>query len=240
MLTNNTFVRGSGVWKFNNSLLLYTDFVKKLEIYIENVKPNPQVMSSFSDNSKREFLKYEIRRFSISFSKNLAKTERIIKTNLENRIKTLEQNFKNEEDLDAYNLRKVELENIYDKKAEGAEIRSKYEWYQHEGKPAKFFLSLQKQKAINTTARHLIDDTKDITDLKEIKACICKFYKNLFKKNVSKSDSEKESFLNSISVPNLSSERFDICESEITEKDLITAFKSMPNGKSKGHDGQTK
>ena len=58
--------------------------------------------------------------------------------------------------------------------------------------------------------------------------------------NVYKSDSEKKQFLNSIALPNLTSKSFDICESEITEKDLITALKSMPNGKSPGHDGLTK
>ena len=31
-----------------------------------------------------------------------------------------------------------------------------------------------------------------------------------------------------------------MCEIEITEKDLITAVKSMPNGKSLGHDALTK
>ena len=49
-----------------------------------------------------------------------------------------------------------------------------------------------------------------------------------------------ESFLNSIALPNLNSKSFDICESEITEKDLITALKSMTIGKSPGHDGLTK
>ena len=67
-------------------------------------------------------MKFEIGKFSISFSKNLAKTDQITQTNLENRIKTLEQNFKNEEDFNSYNLCKLEFENIYDKKAEGANI----------------------------------------------------------------------------------------------------------------------
>ena len=135
---------------------------------------------------------------------------------------------------------KLELENIYDKKAEGAKIRSKCEWYQHGEKPTKFFLNLEKQKAINTTVRHLIDDDEDINDLKKINACICKFYKNLFKKNVSKLDSEKESFLNSIALPNLTSKCFDVCESEITEKDLITVLKTVSNCKPPEHDGLTK
>ena len=184
--------------------------------------------------------KYEIRKFSISFSKNLAKTEQITQKIFENRIKTLEQKLKNEKYFNGYNLCKLELKNCMIQKTEGATIRSKCEWYHHGEKPTKFFLNLEKQKAINTTVRHLIDDGKDITDLKEINACICKFYKNLFKKNVSKSDSERESFLNSIALPNFNSKSFDICESEITEKDLITALKSMTIGKSPGHDGLTK
>ena len=85
-VNNDTYACGSGVWKFNNSLLLNTLFVKKLKNHIEIVKSNLQENSSFSDHSKWEFWKYEIRKFSISFSKNLAKIERIIQTNLENRI----------------------------------------------------------------------------------------------------------------------------------------------------------
>ena len=135
---------------------------------------------------------------------------------------------------------KLDLDNIVDKKTEGAIICSKCGWYQHGEKLTTFFLNLEKQNTTYTTAGHLIDDDKDITDLKEINACTCKFYKKLFKKNVSKSDSEKKSFLNSIALPNLTSKSFDICESEITEKDLITALKSMPYGKSPGHDGLTK
>ena len=77
-------------------------------------------------------MKYKIRKFSVSFSKNLAKTERIMQTYLESRIKTMEQNFKNEENFNAYSLCKLELENIYDKIEEGAKIRSKCEWYQHD------------------------------------------------------------------------------------------------------------
>ena len=34
---------------------------------------------------------------------------------------------------------------------EGAKIRSKCKWHQHGEKPTKFFLNLEKQKAINTT-----------------------------------------------------------------------------------------
>ena len=110
------------------------------------------------------------------------------------------------EDFNTYDL--CQLENIYDEKTEGSKIRSKCQWYQHGEKPTKLFLNLEKQKAINTTIRHLTDDAK-VDEFKLIKACICKFYKNLFKKNVCKLDSERESFLNRIALPNLNSKSFD-------------------------------
>ena len=63
-----------------------------------------------------------------------------------------------------------------------------FEWYEHGEKPTKFVWNIEKQKAINTKVRHLIDDAKDISDLNKVNACTCKFCKNLFKKNVSKSE----------------------------------------------------
>ena len=49
---NDIFARRSGVWKFNNSLLLNTEFVKKLKTHIKTVKSNLQENSSFSDHWK--------------------------------------------------------------------------------------------------------------------------------------------------------------------------------------------
>ena len=74
------------------------------------------------------------------------------------------------EDFNAYNLCKLDLDNIVDKKTEGAIICSKCGWYQHGEKLTTFFLNLEKQNTTYTTAGHLIDDDKDITDLKEINA----------------------------------------------------------------------
>ena len=121
-----------------------------------------------------------MRKCSISFSNNLGKIERIIQTNLGDRIKTLEQNLKNEEDFNADNLCKFELKKIYEEKTGGAKNHGKCECYQHGEKPRKFFLNLEKQKAMNATVRHLIDDDKDINDVKEINTCISKFYKQSF------------------------------------------------------------
>ena len=54
-VNNDTFPRGSDVWKFNNFLLLNTAYVKKLKIDIEIGKSNLQENSPFSGHSKWEF-----------------------------------------------------------------------------------------------------------------------------------------------------------------------------------------
>ena len=69
---------------------------------------------------------------------------------------------------------------------------------------------------------------KTLLTLKRSTLAYLNFTKNLFEKNVSKSDLQKESFLNSIALPNVTSKSLDIWESEILEKDLITALKRMP------------
>ena len=86
--------------------LFPVSILKELKIHFEIVKSNLQEKPSISDHSKWVFLKYKIRKISISLSKNLARTERIMQTNLDRRIKALknlEQNLKNEEDFIAYN-----------------------------------------------------------------------------------------------------------------------------------------
>ena len=71
-----------------NSIIFYfsiLNLLKKRKIHIETIKANLREKSSFSDHSKRGFL---IRKLSISFSKNLARTDQNIQSDLENRIKT--------------------------------------------------------------------------------------------------------------------------------------------------------
>ena len=47
-----------------------------------------------------------------------------------------------------YNDCKTQLEQIYKVNANGIKIRSKCEWYEHEEKSSKFFLNLEKSRAI--------------------------------------------------------------------------------------------
>ena len=52
--------------------------------------------------------------------------------------------------------------------------------------------------------------------------------------SISESDSERNLLLSSMVLQSFNSKDVDICKSEITEKDLIIALKSIPNCKSLG------
>ena len=84
---------------------------------------------TFSNQSKWEFLKYEIRKRSTAFSKTLAKKSKKEHALLLFKITKLEQDNDSEEKFDEYDNTKNKLENIYDKTAEGVRIRSKCFWY---------------------------------------------------------------------------------------------------------------
>ena len=71
----------SGFWKFNNSLLSDNIFKEKLKQHIQNIKNG----NEFSNDPqiKWEFLKYQIRKFTIRFSNyGRTKTNRRTRNNL--------------------------------------------------------------------------------------------------------------------------------------------------------------
>ena len=79
-----------GFWKFNNSLLSDNIFEEKLKQHIQNIESDNEL--SNDPQVKWEFLKYQIRKFTIRFSKTHAKEERKQRDELETTLKSLEKN----------------------------------------------------------------------------------------------------------------------------------------------------
>ena len=135
---------------------------------------------------------------------------------------------------------KNKLEQIYEEKANGVKIKSKWEWYKFGEKSSKFFRNLEKQHALLNQVRTLLCGEKGITNKQKINQELECFYKNLF---TEKSEFQKEdinSYLSQINIPILTEEGSQTCEGPITESELVNALKSMPNNKSPGNDGLTK
>ena len=210
-----------------------------MKILIKNVLDNLDQHNIEGSQLSWEYLEYEIRKFSIHFSKNVRnkKTER---TDLENELKTLESST-NFVDTPEYTETNEKLDKIYQEKANGIRIRSKCDWYEHEEKSSKFFLNLEISRAVQNQIRNILKDNIEINNQKGINKELYLYYKNLFNERQHLSEHDINNFLNTVSnFPQLSTEQSLECEKNISEKELLEALKSMPNDKSPGNDGLTK
>ena len=161
----NDFKKGPGMWKFNNSLLQNEEYCLQLNETIDNLTLD---LENIIDPQMRwEFLKFEIRCFSIKFSKKLAKEKRIQKLTVENVVKDYES--KGGDSVygqNEYITAKNELDVIMENETKGFILRSKCLSYEQGEKSTKYFLNLEKKRAIQGTIRSLVDDnnieSKDI------------------------------------------------------------------------------
>ena len=131
-----------------------------------------------------EYLKYEIRKFTIQYSKRLAKTLREERECLERKLKILEQNSEsNLNNNPEYYECKSQLEDIYQIQVDGIRTRSKCMWYEFSEKSSKFFFNLEKNRAIQGQVRTIVSNEKEITDESETNAHIAFFTNHFSKKN---------------------------------------------------------
>ena len=83
-------------------------------------------------------MKFQIQKFTTSNSKIRTKNNRRIKNDLENKLKDLENDLNNYDQLQIYEI-KSEVEQIYEKFVEEEKVRSKCTWYEEGEKYPKFF-----------------------------------------------------------------------------------------------------
>ena len=115
--------RGKGLWKFDNSLCHKPDFATEFK---NNFKVICNRMSSGDIKDEQlcwEYIKYEIRKFSIRFSKEYQKTRGDIVT-FENKVTELNLEYIFDRNYLEY---KNKLEQVYEEKANSVKIRSKCE-----------------------------------------------------------------------------------------------------------------
>ena len=197
------------------------------------------IFLNLNSQAKWEYLKYQIRKFSMTFSENLAKEAKQTLKELEDKIKLLEENL-NDNNLEDYNKCKNALDILYDNITAGIKIRSRCSWYKHGEKSSKFFLNLEKQRAVNGLLKKVIVNDREISTPLELNREIYEFYQKLFKKSVFKITDKILQFLEVIELPKISNDQFLICEKEISENDLLLSLKGMENNKSPGNDGLKK
>ena len=231
--------RGSYGWKFNCSLLNDPIFVRKQKENIANVISSYD--GSFDPHLKWELLKYEMRKFCISYSKQKSLEKNSLKDKHEQVILNYDSTDNNRPSELEYTESKHFLENLIQERTKGAILRSKCQWYEEGEKSSKFFMNLEKKNSVNNSLKKIIVNRDnvdiEITDKNDILGNIHEFYSNLFKRTSDKTDDQCDIFLRDIDVPNISNQHMLLCENDISLDELKNTLFSMTNGKTPGNDG---
>jgi hypothetical protein len=134
--------RGRGYWKFNSQLLLNDQFTKALKSKIQEWKVECTHLDS---RQAWEWMKYNIRLFSMDFSKRTAKNKKDKIDTLIQELKKLDKEITDNQNIkitdnqnikitDNQNIKfkekQMELENLMKEKTEGIILRSKVQWYE--------------------------------------------------------------------------------------------------------------
>ena len=101
----------------------------------------------FDEQVKWEILKYEIQKFTIRYSKVIAKEKRKKQLELESKLKILEKSLSCDKNIEEYHKHMGDFDETYDSIAEGVKIRSNCQWYEESEKSTKYFLNLEKKHA---------------------------------------------------------------------------------------------
>lgn len=232
--------KGPGFWKFNTSLLEDKNYVSEMKMLIEKLKHEneDQLMKP---NTFWEWLKYNIRKHSIKFSKTKSRAQRKMESELEmtlqKAIKDLEEDPTDENKITVERLQK-RLEFLYDEKVMGIIKRANIRYYEEGEKSTKYFLNLEKRNRVKKNMNKIFVNGQTVTDQKEIREAQYTFYKNLYTKRPTQSKVEDlEILLSEIQTPKLDRESMQLCEGKITEIECFEVLNTMNDDKSPGNDG---
>jgi exonuclease III len=231
---------GKGYWKLNSSLCIDSEYITKIKerllVWINEVQ---------NENAQQrwELIKYNIRKFSISFCKARSKRRLEREVECEKRLIELEKDMvepgANLDTLDRdYEEVKKELEQLHEYKAQGAAIRSRAQWREMGEKSSKYFLNLEKYNGVRKQITALKIDGEVTEDPKAVNDHIITFYKNLYSAKAT-DEIESNFFLRQENIPKLDDRTKNMCEGLISDIECKKVLKSMKNNKAPGNDGIT-
>lgn len=251
----NEFIKGRGLWKFNNSLLQDPEYVKLIKQQIANTVEqykmpvhrgvalhsidNLDIDFSINDQLLLETLLLEIRGKTISYSTFIKRERTKQEIQLTEEIQNLENEVSTEDTLDEIEAKKCQLRILRQNKVKGQYVRSRTQWIEEGERPTIFFCNLETQNFVNKTIKKLVTDENTVVEnQKEILKQSKIFYEKLYKRQgcLKKVNLSKE-------LPSLTSKLNDIekdsLEGNISFAELTQALKRMKNNKSPGSDGFT-
>lgn len=243
-LTDDTFQKGPGYWRFNNSFLTDPDFLDEMNKNLNNWVKNEDAVD---EQEQWELCKLKIKQFCSDFGKEKARKRRNDILDLQIQLKKIEKQCgeepENETLQDVLLKTKQKLEILEISRAKGAQIRSRAKWIEDGEKNTKYFLTLERIRARSNYITHLTNENGHIvTNQMEVLNEITNYYTKLYSKKIGAEDNIKEhvhNFMKDEHFPSLNEEEAELCEGLVSEHEIGIALQSMKNGSSPGCDGLT-
>ena len=180
---SDSFSFGKSYWKFNSSLCSDKDFQDGVRIKISEIEETWRDQIS-SKVKFWEFMKMKLREYIMKFSRERAKLRKLQVEKLEKELKDLNDqlviNFQKKIQ-DQIDLKKVELEKMFDYSRQGLKVRSRAEWSEEGERNSQFFEQLLKSNKRKSIIKKIYDDNGLVEcDERIILKIIRKFYGNLY------------------------------------------------------------
>ena len=229
--------RGPGYWKFNETLLDDSDYIKLIKSLLLNT---PELDKFESKQMKWEYLKIRIKEKSIQYSIIKARTKKYAINHLNDELATLEE----KESLNELQKQRQQeilltLEKRLTQEANGAKLRSKEIIVEHSDKNSKYFLSLEKSRQENNNINSLKTKNGTVTMDENIIEEQVRFYTDLYSSKAQPTNKVKE-YINAINFPNkLSNQDNELISNEISFEECDTVVSKMKKNISPGSDGLT-
>lgn len=227
--------RGPTYWKFNNSLLKEQKFVQAANTIIEEaIVEKGLAPGLYWEMINGRFIEFS-KKYSIDKAKNNNKVFKELQEKIEMLRNQIEVTSPDLEVVQEFQEVQNNLKMHMERKANGAFIRSRTQFYQEGERSSKYYFSLEKSNANRKTMRQIKNtDGITITDQKLILQEQVKYFKKLYKTN-------KDVAFNLINTSGnyISNQVRDSLEGDITVDELTNALFQMQNNKAPGIDGLT-
>ena len=250
--------RGSGLWKFNESLLNDDDYINKVhevinktvteyalpvynETFLQDVKNYHNIEFQVNVGLFYETLLMMIRGETVKYSKRKARELRRQESELTSKIANAYSVFsqtKSVDDASKVEALKDQLEEIRKPRIEGLIIRSRVRWREEGEKSSKYFLGLEKRNAIKKTPTVLTIGEQKIVKSPLILKAFTDDLTNKYKKTGAISQTCQNYIQDKINKK-LSENECNELEQPISFEELTEALSKMKKGKSPGSNGFT-
>ena len=190
-----------------------------------------------------DFIKCRIRTETITYSINKRKRDKKDIETLNIKLLELEEKICSSptpDYLEEYDLIQNRLENMYDKIANGALIRSRCKHLGEFERPTKYFLNMEKANCKKKHIQTLTHNGQRIKDPQKILEMQMKYFSDMYSEaNIlfNNDEVDTETYLKLVNLPKISDQSRALCENAINIEEVKKAVSSMSNNKSPGPDG---